>query len=243
MPMDPRLDARRRQWEQKPVLREVYADLYRRMAAVLVSGPTLEIGGGSGNLKAYAPEVYSTDLLEAPWLDAIADAQALPFMPSSFDNIVLFDVLHHLPRPRAFFNEAARVLRKGGRIIMVEPAITPLSGVFYRLLHPEPVDLNVDPLADPEEGKVQRDAFEANQAVPTLLFRRRHSEFQQAFPQFKLRETSFLSLLTYPLSGGFRSWSLIPAGAVPALLRLEDALLPLLGPLMAFRMFVVLERV
>ena len=239
--MDPRLDAHRRQWEEKAVLRAVYTDLYRRMATSLVPGPTLDIGGGSGNLKAFAPQVLSTDLLEVPWLDAVADAQALPFAPSSFENIVMFDVLHHIVRPRAFFTEAVRVLRKGGRLVMVEPAITPLSGIFYRFLHPEPVDFHVDPLAE-QAGDPKRDAFAANQAVPILLFRKRHSAFQQAFPQFKFCETSFLSLFTYPLSGGFRSWSLIPAGAVRSLLRLEDSLLPLLGPLMAFRMLVVLER-
>ena len=47
---------------------------------------------------------------------------------------------------------------------------------------------------------------------------------------------------TLEIGGGFRSWSLIPAGAVRSLLRLEDSLLPFLGPLMAFRMPVVLER-
>ncbi|MCE2509634.1 MAG: class I SAM-dependent methyltransferase [Alphaproteobacteria bacterium] len=239
--MDPRLDTRRRQWETKAVLREVYADLYRRMAGALAPGPTLEIGGGSGNLKAYAPQVCSTDVLEAPWLDAIADAQALPFAPSSFSNIVMFDVLHHLVRPRVFFSEAIRVLQKGGRLVMVEPAITPVSGVFYRFLPPEPVVFRADPLAETAE-EARRDAFEANQAVPTLLFRKRRVEFQRAFPQLVFRDTSFLSLFTYPHSGGFRSWSLIPSAAVPGLLRLEDALLPILGPLMAFRMFVVLER-
>jgi len=239
--MDPRLGAHRRKWEKKAVLQAVYTDIYRRMATSLVPGPTLEIGGGSGNLKAFAPQVLSTDLLVVPWLDAVADAQALPFATSSFNNIVMFDVLHHIAQPRTFFTEAARVLREGGRLVMVEPAITPLSGIFYRFLHPEPVDFHVDPLAEQVDNP-KRDAFEANQAVPTLLFQKRRSEFQQAFPQLKFCETSFLSLVVYPLSGGFRSWSLIPAGAVRSLLRLEDFLLPLLGPLMAFRMLVVLER-
>jgi len=239
--MDPRLAEHRRQWEGKPVLRAIYTDLYRRMAARLAPGRSLEVGGGSGNLKAFAPEVVATDLLEVPWLDAVADAQALPFSDASFENIVLFDVLHHLARPRAFFEEAARILGKGGRLVMVEPAITPLSGLFYRFLHPEPVALRVDPLADQETGPA-RDAFEANQAIPTLLFGRQRPAFQQAFPQFRVSETAFLSLFAYPLSGGFRPWSLIPAGAVPTVLRIEDGLLPLLGPLMGFRMLIVLER-
>jgi SAM-dependent methyltransferase len=58
---------------------------------------------------------------------------ACPFAAASFDNIATFDVLHHLERPRLFFQEAERVLRLGGRIVMVEPAITPLNGLFYRV--------------------------------------------------------------------------------------------------------------
>ena len=44
--------------------------------------------------------------------------------------------------------EAQRVLEPGGRIIMIEPAITLLSSPFFRLLHPEPVDMTADPFAE-----------------------------------------------------------------------------------------------
>jgi len=87
--------------------------------------------------RIFAPAVVSTDILPARWLKALADAQRLPFAAASFDNIAMFDVLHHLDRPRMFLQEA--VLRRGGRIVMVEPAITPLSGLLYRNFHPEPV--------------------------------------------------------------------------------------------------------
>jgi len=51
-----------------------------------------------------------------------------------------------------------------------------------------------------------------------------------------------LSLFAYPLSGGYRRWSLVPAFLVRPLLLVEDGLLTLLGPAMAFRLFVLLER-
>lgn len=44
-------------WQSKPVLRAVYRDWYARMTARCAPGRTLEIGGGSGNLKAFPPEV------------------------------------------------------------------------------------------------------------------------------------------------------------------------------------------
>ncbi|MGF1624723.1 MAG: class I SAM-dependent methyltransferase [Alphaproteobacteria bacterium] len=232
----------RDRWLAKPVLRALYTDMYRRMAAELAPGPTLELGGGSGNFASFAPDVIATDIIAAPWLDAVCDAQQLPFADGCFANIVLFDVLHHVERPVRFLREAARVLRPGGRIVLCEPAITPLSGLFYRFLHPEPVAMRADPLAD---GPLTpgRDPYDANQAIPTLLFRRRgHAALADAVPALRLLRQQRLSLLAYPLSGGFRSWTLVPAAAVPALLRAEDVLLPLLGPLMAFRLLAVVER-
>ena len=95
-------------------------------------GPTLEVGGGSGNFKLFAPDTVSSDILPAPWLDLVCDAQRLPFADASFANIVMVDVLHHIGSPLRFLKEAARVLRPGGRLIFCEPAITPLSGLFYR---------------------------------------------------------------------------------------------------------------
>ena len=204
-------------------------------------GRTLEIGGGSGNLKNFVPEVVSTDILSAPWLDAVADAQRLPFAAGAFDNVVLFDVLHHIERPRMFLDEAARVLRPGGRIVMVEPAITPVSGLFYRNFHPEPVIMSADPLLDGPLDPA-RDAFEANQAIPTLLFSRQQARFATEFPVLRLTESRRLALFTYPLSGGFRPWSLLPARLVRPILGIERWLEPVLGWFMAFRMIVVIER-
>ena len=180
MAVDGRIAEHGRQWQRKPVLRDIYLDLYRRMAAELTPGTTLEIGGGAGIFKEFAPDVVTTDILTAPWLDLVADAQALPFTPASFDNIVMFDVLHHIEFPRRFLTEATRILRPGGRIIMVEPAITPVSRPFYKLMHPEPVDMAADTLTDglPDPS---RDAFAANQAIPTQLVTRDRQRLLAAF--------------------------------------------------------------
>ncbi|HVJ54193.1 MAG TPA: class I SAM-dependent methyltransferase [Aliidongia sp.] len=228
-------------WEEKPALRAIYRSYYQEILARCRPGRTLEIGGGSGNMKNFAPAVISTDILPAPWLDAVADAQRLPFASESFDNIVMFDVLHHVERPRMFLDEAARVLRSGGRIVMIEPAITPLSGLFYRNFHPEPVDMSADPLVDGPLDPA-RDAFEANQAIPTLLFSRQKARLASEFATLRLVESRRLALFTYPLSGGFRSWSLLPGTFVRPLLRIEQWLEPILGWFMAFRMIVVIER-
>jgi SAM-dependent methyltransferase len=201
----------------------------------------LEIGGGCGNLKSVLTNVVSTDIVPLTWLDASADAQSLPFRDSCFANVVGVDILHHIERSRRFLAEAQRVLEPGGRLILLEPAITPVSWLFYSLFHPEPVKLRVDPLA---EGEVDptRQPFDANQAIPTLLFGRYRDSFTRTFPLLRLSTMEWFNLLVYPLSGGFRPWCLVPRGGVQWLLRVEDMLAPLLGRLIAFRLFIVLER-
>ena len=236
-----RLLEHREAWQAKPVLRAVYADCYRRIVTQCVPGPTLEVGGGTGNLKAYRSQIIASDVQFAPWLDVVADAQRLPFATGTFANIVLFDVLHHLERPRLFLMEATRVLTPGGRVVLVEPAITPLSYLFYRFLHPEPVRLGDDPLADGPLSQ-GRDPYDANQAIPTLLFRRCQTRLEARLEGLRLVRLNHFGLLAYPLSGGFRSWSLLPVSLVGPLLRLEAVIDPLVGRMAGFRLLAVLER-
>ncbi len=235
------LDAYRGTWRSKAVLRTIYGDYYRRMVRGLNAGPTLELGAGGGHLREHLGDVVLTDIQPAPWLDAAADAQSLPFRAASFENILMLDVLHHIEDPPRFFTEAARVLKPGGRMAVLEPAITPLSGLFYRYMHPEPVDMRQDPFISPKADS-NRSPYDANQALPTLFFRRHRARFERHFPDFRLRTVRHLSLFAYPLSGGYRRWSLVPAFLVRPILRGEDALLGLLGQAMAFRLLVLLER-
>jgi SAM-dependent methyltransferase len=228
-------------WERKPALRSVYADLYKRILALTVAGPILEVGGGSGNFKAFAPAAISTDILPAPWLDAVCDAQRLPFKEGTFANLVMVDVLHHVENPVRALREAGRVLRAGGRLVACEPAITPLSGVFYRRFHPEPVDMSADPLRD---GKISaaRDPYESNQAIPTLLVGRYREALARHVPELELVSVDRFSFVAYPLSGGFRPWSLLPGALAAPLLSIEWSIRHVLGSLAAFRLLAVYRR-
>ena len=228
-------------WNRKPVLQEIYADIYRRILATCVPGPILEIGGGSGNFKAFAPHAVSSDIVQAPWLNLVCDAQRLPFAEASFANIVMVDVLHHLESPALFFAESMRVLKAGGRLIFCEPAITPLSSIFYRLFHEEPFNMHVDPLANKKLSN-DRNPWEANQGIPSLIIGRYRDAVAKAFPNLTLVSTNYLSFLAYPLSGGFKPWTRLPAAAARPLLAVEWRLRSLLGRLAAFRLLAAYEK-
>jgi SAM-dependent methyltransferase len=228
-------------WDKKPVLRTVYEEMFDRISHVCVPGTILEIGGGIGNLKSRLGEVISSDIQLGRGLDLVADAQRLPFRNGALSNIVMLDVLHHIQYPALFFREAERALRPGGRIVMIEPAITWGSSLFYRLLHQEPVDMSADPLAvaDPDSA---RDPFDANQALPTLLATRYRGRFHAMFPSLSMRPPQWFAFLVYPLSGGFKSWSLVPNGAAKTILGIERQVEPLLGRFAAFRMQIIVDR-
>jgi SAM-dependent methyltransferase len=229
-------------WKRKPVLHAIYGDFYDRIAAACVPGLTIEIGGGIGSLKERIPSVLATDVQFAPWLDCIADAQHLPVASGIVANIVMVDVLHHIEFPSCFFREAGRVLGKGGRIVMIEPAITWGSTLFYRLLHEEPVRMRADPLANgrPDPG---RNPYDANQAIPTLIATRHRDRFHRMFPNLRIIQANWFSLLVYPLSGGFKKWSLVPARLSGGALAAERFFEPLLGRVAGFRVMLVIEQV
>ncbi|MGA8749352.1 MAG: class I SAM-dependent methyltransferase [Pseudolabrys sp.] len=239
--MNGSLDRYRLTWDGKPLLRRIYNDIYDRIAAACVRGTTLEIGGGIGQFKSRFPGVIATDIQSAPWLDLVTDAQKLPFAAGSIANIVMVDVLHHIEFPLLFLQEAERVLAAGGRLVMAEPAITWGSSLFYRLLHHEPVRMGVDPLTvgRPDAG---RDPYDSNQAIPTLLASRDRKRLAELLPSLRVVRTDWFSLWVYPLSGGFKPWSLLPDRVGGFILGLERKLEPVLGRFFAFRLLTVMEK-
>jgi SAM-dependent methyltransferase len=228
-------------WDRKAVLRLLYDDMFQRIADHAIDGPTLELGGGVGNLKVKIPSLISSDIQFARWLDLVVDAQQLPFGSGSLANIVMLDVLHHVEFCSLLFTEASRVLRPGGRMVLVEPGITLGSTLFYRMLHHEPVVMNVDPLAEGTPDR-ERNPYESNQAIPTLLATRYREQFHRKFPDLNIRETQWLSFAAYPLSGGFKRWSLISEKTARILLSIERKLEPVLGRLFGFRLLMVIEK-
>lgn len=274
------LDVRADVWQQRPLLRQIYHQYFAEMVTHLATTPLttnfgtiLELGGGSGNFKEYFLAHHSSppgqgtliasDVVPTIHCDLAVDAQQLPFPDASLDNILMQDVLHHIPFPLRFFAEAQRTLRPGGRIVMTEPYISPFSRLVFQLAHPEPVDMKaaifaeglpepdptrnlkienwkfVDP--SPLRGTGGGGAFASNQATPTLIFSRDLPQFQQRFPHLVLQRRLLRSLLVYPLSGGFSGPKLLPRFAEPLAWTLEKALTPL-APLLAFRLLVVLEK-
>jgi SAM-dependent methyltransferase len=240
-----RLEEHRRLWRDKPVLARVYAPWFEDLLDVAPRGAAvLEVGAGPGFLSAFARERrpdlrwLASDLHAVPWNDLAADAARLPLGPAAVGAVVGLDVLHHLPRPAAFFAEAARVLREGGRIALVEPWITPLSWVVYRFFHQEDCRLGVDPW-DPFPGP-EKDSFDGNAAVPWRIVRDTVPDGWRRLGLAPPRARR-LNAFAYLLSLGFRPASLLPPPLVRPLLGLDRAS-GWLAPITGLRAVLTWER-
>ncbi|MBI2685520.1 MAG: class I SAM-dependent methyltransferase [Acidobacteria bacterium] len=118
-------------------LRQYVLDFERRItdaviqfAAALSDGATvLDAGAGEGSYKRYFSKhrYIGLDLGigDQKWdytqLDVLGDLAALPFADGSFDGALNIVTLEHVKDPRRVVLELARVLRPGGRLLLVVP--------------------------------------------------------------------------------------------------------------------------
>ncbi len=95
----------------------------------------LDLGGGTGELANYLPknlEVTVADPSQAMLKKGkekefdqevnhmLADAADLPFADDSFDYLTISDALHHFREVEGALSEAARVLKPGGKLYILE---------------------------------------------------------------------------------------------------------------------------
>jgi SAM-dependent methyltransferase len=238
------LESHRQVWARKPVLRRLYREqFYRPLLEHRAPGTrTLEIGSGPGLLKEIAPEVWRTDILPSTYIHYAVDAEHLPFASGALDNVIGLDVLHHINTPIRSLQEVARALRVGGRLILVEPWITPFSRFVYTYIHQETCDLNARPWEDDRQFEKNKKAFDGNPAIPYLLIARGRQELATALPSLQLRCVKPFCSLTYLLSFGFKSPNLLPGFLYPSLYSLECVTQPLWEKWAALRALLVWEK-
>jgi SAM-dependent methyltransferase len=70
----------------------------------------------------YPSVAHATEKYGGPKVSFVHyDGQRLPFDEGSFDLLIAFQVLEHVPDPEAFLREARRVARPGDRVLIVTP--------------------------------------------------------------------------------------------------------------------------
>jgi SAM-dependent methyltransferase len=130
----------------------------------------------------------------------------------------LLNVLHHLPDAGAFFLELERTLAPGGRVVLIEPYVSPVSRLVYRFGHHEPFDPAQRDWTLPPGGAMTS----ANDALPWIVLCRDRRRFDASFPGLEVRELRAHTIALYVLSGGFSYRSLLPAWLFPVVAAAED---------------------
>ncbi len=235
---DPRTTALRREVvREKVFLRRIYDEWYACLSAAVPAGAgaVLELGSGGGFLRERLPELITSDVFPCPGVDRVIDAHQLPFARAELRAILMTNVLHHLSRPRQFLREAARCVRPGGVLAMIEPWLTPWSRFVYRYLHHEPFDQGTPEWEFPASGPLSG----ANGALPWILFCRDRERLAAEFPCWALDTVQPMMPLRYLVSGGVSLRSLVPGWSYPFWRSVERALEPALPQLAMFALVVV----
>lgn len=125
-------------WNRSALTYSLIQDLKKKsLLPEHVKGKVLDAGAGKLSYRHIATrmarEYRSLDFQPThPELDYVGDIQHMPLAAESFDTILSFEVLEHVPDPRSALAEVYRVLKPGGKLVMSVPHL------MY--LHNEPDD-------------------------------------------------------------------------------------------------------
>jgi SAM-dependent methyltransferase len=233
-------ELRRHIIQSKPFLKSIYDEWYRDFAAQLpqVDGPVLELGSGAGYCRRFIPGLITSEVFYCDAVDVIADAQRMPFRDGVLRAIVFTNVLHHMPDVRRFFTEASRCLRTGGKILMIEPWLSPWSKFVYRRFHHEPFDAEAKDWSFPSSGPLSG----ANGAIPWIVFVRDRRIFDFEFPNLAVDQVRPFLPFRYLVSGGVAMRNLMPGFTHSLWRSLEHRLEPRMSSLAMFAFVSVLKR-
>jgi SAM-dependent methyltransferase len=233
----------RQAWAAKAGLRGYYRqEIFARLRHALRPGRTLEIGAGPGIFAAEEPRLsglVASDIMAGPQTEVVCDAHGLPFADGSMANIVAVDTLHHLARPASIMAEASRVLRPGGRVVLVEPWTSPLGQLVYRYLHHE----NCEAVPDPWNwaAPAGKDPLEGNAVIPKAVLVDKVEAMAGFAPDLAVSTVEPFGGPSFILTGGFRPWGL-PWPAVRLAVALESGLPRVLMRLLALRALLVIDK-
>lgn len=191
---------------QKGFLNKIYRDFYNEFKKTKVpKGKLVEIGSGAGFIKEVVPKVTTSDVVKGPDIDKVFFAEKIPFKSSSVAAFFMIDTLHHIKNPESALKEMLRCLKRGGKVVMIEPYNSWWGYIIYKYLHYE----YFNPKAGWKvEGKGRMS--DSNTALPWVIFERDRKIFEKKFPKLKIVSVKPFAPMRYLISGGLSKPQFLP---------------------------------
>lgn len=227
---DNRLELHRKMLEKKRMLREVFTEFhhfFRKLEEKFLTGEgvKVELGSGVSPMRDSYPEVLATDIVSAPHLDRVVNAEEMDFADHSVKVVYGQNCFHHFPHPDRFFNELDRVLVPGGGAILLEPYYGPFASFLYkRLFRTEGFDKTYPSWETPVAGPMNG----ANQALSYIVFVRDRVLYEKKYPCLEIvHQGTVGNYLSYLLSGGLNFRQILPDSFTGVVGLIEKLISPL----------------
>jgi len=228
----------------KPVVDWAYDRLYDRVLPFLPPDPKLpivEFGSGHRDLSHRIPNLIRTDIFQGPGITRIENAYDSTFGDHSTAAILATDVFHHLEYPLEALREWRRILAPGGRLVLLEPALSLLGRLVYGPFHAEPIGSSsaIQTGRPPAGFDPDQAPYYAAQGNGTFLFvdERNHEQWNRSWEPIRIER---FAALYYVLTGGYTRPQLLPS-AILRVLHRHEAIFDRFPSLFATRLLVVLR--
>ena len=239
---DERIEVHTRILRERPMVQEVFGDfchVCRELDEKYLngSGQRIELGSGTGLFRRFYPDTLLSDVVPAPQLDMVLDAQDMELPDESVRAFYAINTFHHFHQPDRFFRELDRVLVPGGGCVLVEPYYGPTAEMFFaRMFDSEGYDKQQhSPGKDGSHKSTGADLRNnkgamtgANQALSYIIFHRDAARFSKDHPNLSVVcERRMQNSIRYFFSGGLNFRPLAPNWSTPFLRTAERVLSPI----------------
>lgn len=230
-------------YKKKKLLNIIYNNYFTQIKENLYQSKNsniLEIGS-SGFIKEIIPHCITSNLEKRDnMVDVEENIYNLNQKNNSLSNIIMVDIFHHLEFPRLALNNMHRTLEKGGRIVMIEPAMGIIPRIIYKLFHHEPNGFNFiikwDEIPNELPGKM---SYFAAQSITWRAFVKKELNLED---KFRIKKIHCFSDFAYLGSGGFSYKSFYPENFYNFIKALDKIFTKISAKIFASRMLVVLEK-
>lgn|GEM_PF-1885111 len=226
-------------------LRSYFSFLYKIVNQELEKFDSiLEVGAGAAISEIFLEQrIVRTDILPFNEFDVMGHCsmENLPFKESQFDAVLAFDSIHHSEKPSKSILELLRVTREGGKIILVEPFVSPLSYLPYKMFHHEDTSWEFR-----EKGSIELSPRNLNpemgdQGVSRFIINQLSNWRSTNFPKLTVSIT-YLSPFSFFATGGVSSPLKTPKILVNFLIYIEKLIPNFIMKFLASRVIFTITK-